>query len=283
MEIQGNNLVFQQEPLMNSLLCRAAIAITLTLGIILPAHCQTITLYDGASNVAPTDPSWAWTFAGIGTVTPPGGSGFTQLSTAAADALQAGFSKTTPTNLLASFGWRLRFDLQVNSEDHSNPAGDKNSDGLSDRGGISLIALGADHLGVELTFWPNEVWTQEQSPLFVHDTVNDRAFLNTTAAGTGSAGLIRYDLVVSGSGYNLFVNGSNSSSLTGTLKNYTAGPAIYSLPNFLFIGDDTTSARGAFSLSRVELASVPEPSVWTMLISGISLGGVIAYRRRQRI
>ena len=240
------------------------------MGLILVAFCvshsgaQTTVLYDGTSNVTPSDVAWGWTYAGVGTVTPPGGSGYTQLSTTGLDAFQAGFSRLAPSNLYASLGWRLRFDLQITTEDHSNAGGDKNSDGLSDRSGVSFIALGADHLGVELGFWNNEVWAQQQTPLFIHDTVNERAFLNTTASGTGAAGLIQYDLVVNSSSYQLFVDGSPTASLSGLLKNYTSGPAIYSQPNFLFVGDDTTSARGAFKLSRVELTAVPEASAWVL-------------------
>ncbi|MEP6756525.1 MAG: hypothetical protein ABJA67_13550 [Chthonomonadales bacterium] len=266
---------------MKSLLCRAAITTAVLSFFAKPALCQTTVLYDGASNVTPSDVSWGWSFAGAGSVTPPGGSGFTGLSTTANDAFQAGYARNTPTALFASLGWNLRFDMQVTAEDHSNPTGDKNADGLSDRGGVSVIALGADHLGVELTFWNNEVWTQEQSPLFVHDTVLDRAFMNTTTTGTGSAGLIRYDLLVNGSSYRLYVNGSSTAAMTGTLKNYTGGPAIYNTPNFLFFGDDTTSARGSFNLSRVAITSAPEPSFWSMLLTSvIGLGGLLAYRRK---
>ena len=264
------------------MLCRALIALLFAATLSPTARSQTTVLYDGSSNVTPSDPSWGWIYAGIGTVTPPGGSGYTQLTTMTSDAFQAGFSKTAPANLYASLGWRVRFDLQLTAEDHSNSAGDKNADGLSDRSGVSLIALGADHLGVELGFWNNEIWTQQQSPIFIHDTVNERAFLNTTASGSGSAGLIRYDLVVNGPSYYLYVNGSSLPSLTGQLKNYTAGPVIYNQPNFLFIGDDTTSARGAFSLSRVELTAVPESSTVAFIIaSGIAL--IVSFRRRRAV
>jgi len=109
--------------------------------------------------------------------------------------------------------------------------------------------LGSDKKGIELGFWTNAVWAQSDSPLFTHaETTN----LNTTAAA------VDYALSIGPTHYALFTNGVPV--LSGPVRDYTAftGPVDpYETPNFLFFGDNTSSAQAASALKRYVLVTVP--------------------------
>lgn len=246
---------------------------------------QSFTLYNGASGVTPDDATWGWTYLSTGgsAAKTPGG-GLTTLDSTASDGISAGFStitssRSTPFVLNNALGYTVGFDIQVNSEDHSNPLADKNADGLADRAGISLIVLGSDHKGVELAFWQDEIWAQQDSPVFTHSSVSERV----QSAGLTSL-LTHYNLTVQGNSYSLS-NGGGTLLLTGTLKDYlgNGGPAFpYAGSNFLFVGDDTTSARGSVGIAGVTVSlATPEPGVWALLSSGL-LGSGLLWKRRKR-
>jgi hypothetical protein len=231
---------------------------------------RAVTLYDGALNTTPGGQGWTFSAPGA-TETAPGGSGATTLSTDANNALQGGYTRLAPFALDRAVGYTFRFDVQVLTETHAT----------NDRAGLSVIVLGGDKKGIELGFWTGEVWAQSDAPLFTHA---EGAALNTTGAGGGAAGLIRFDLQVKDDTYRLFANGGGAPLLTGAVRDYTAftGPIDpYETPNFLFIGDDTTSARGSFKVSRVEVtASVPEPGSAALLMGSVL--SVMGLRRRRR-
>ena len=163
-----------------------------------------------------------------------------------------------------TLGYRVRFDVKINSEDHSPDDSDKNEDDLSDRAGFSLVAISSDgQKGVEIGFWDNEIWVQkdgisDSGPLFTHDTANpsgDRWFEDTTQLNS-------YELAVLGDNFTLFRNG-NAILNNRPLRNYTsfAGQINpYKTPNFLFLGDDTTSASASFELKNVAVKTA-EPRV----------------------
>ncbi len=220
------------------------------------AGADTTVLYDGASGKLPSNAVWGWMLAnfGGGAITAPGTTGAVTLNSTASNSIRLGYSRVAPVALDRTAGYTLRFDLLVVSENHS--ASDKNGDGLGDRAGISVIVVGNDGLGIELSFWGGEIWPQSQTPLFRHVATAERAFFNTKLPGTGAAGTVRYQLSVSGSVYALYANGSATPILTGPLRSYAAFsgfPDPYEIPNFLWIGDNTSSARGKFKLARVEL------------------------------
>jgi hypothetical protein len=121
------------------------------------------------------------------------------------------------------------------------------------RAGFSLLVLSDDKLGIELGFCRNEIWAQEGgiTSLFTH--AEGAAFGTTTD-------LITYRLVVLGNIYNLSANGS--SVLTGSLRNYTAATITfpfnpYTIPDLIFLGDDTSSARGKIKLPAVSIIDGP--------------------------
>jgi hypothetical protein len=183
--------------------------------------------------------------------------GVTTLDTSADNGIYAGFVTQSVQPLDRTAGYTIRFDIRVASSDFANAS----------RAGFSVIALSSDRKGIELGFHANEIFAQGDSPLFVR--VEETAF-DTTAA------LTRYDLEVLGDSYTLKANGITK--LTGPLRDYTpfAGPIDpYETPNFLFFGDDTTSARGRTEISYIATA-VPEP----MAMGLMTLTSTILRRRR---
>ena len=266
------------------------IFVTLSLSALLLASAsvgftQSFTLYNGASNVTLDDPSWGWNYVSQGgSAIKTAGGGMTTLDSTASDSISAGFStvtssRSTPFILDNARGYTVGFDIQVNTENHSNPAADKNADGLADRSGVNLIVLGSDHKGLELAFWQDEIWPQQDNPLFIHNALKERA------QGVSLTSLLtHYDLRIQGNNY-VLANGGGTVLLTGNLRDYAANgaPALpYAGQNFLFLGDDTTSARGSVGIAGVKLLlATPEPGAWALLGSGLA-GGALLGRRRNR-
>lgn len=220
------------------------LAFLLLPGGTLPTSAQV--LFSGAQNLSPGAQGWAVVaFPATAAISDNGVFSFDGRTGGQAN--RGGISITSPTPIRTDPPTALRFSLQVTAEAHANP----------NRAGVSVICLSDDLRGIELGFWVDRVWAQASSPLFVHA---EESLLNTTA------GLMNYELRFSGEGYELKADGQPV--LTGPLRNYSsfAGfPNVYALPNFIFVGDNTTSASGAFVLQSVELevslAPIPIPEI----------------------
>jgi hypothetical protein len=225
----------------------------LLLSVSLSAFASSYTLYDGSAGTAPAAQGWAsFTLGSTETL----GGGAVTLDSTAASALHAGYGLIAPISLDGSVGFDYSFTVRVNSETHSS----------NDRAGFSVIVITSNLSGIELGFWQTDVWAQNVG--FTHG--EDAAF-NTTS------GLIQYDLLVAGSSYSLYQ--SAAPLLSGSLRDYSASGAPYNLANSLFLGDDTTSAKGSFSLSAVGL-SAPEPGAFVLLASGLA---ALLLRKTSRI
>ena len=93
-----------------------------------------------------------------------------------------------------------------------------------------------------------------------------------------------YDLTVLGNNYTLASGGNTL--ISGLLRDYTgaqgAASAIYNTANFLFLGDDTTSAGASVNIQNITLntntAAVPEPS--SMLGMGLAIGFGATLKRK---
>lgn len=135
-------------------------------------------------------------------------------------------------------GFQVNFSGQVENESHSN----------NNRAGFSVMVLGNDARGIELAFWENEIWAQSDDltgGLFTH---GEAATFDTTA------GLINYQLNIINDTYT--VNANGLSILTGPVRdygNFEGFPDPYQSPNFLFIGDNTTSAQARIRLSYLSI------------------------------
>jgi hypothetical protein len=193
------------------------------------------TLYDGRKGTAPDRQKWTF-FATGGSQSFSKASRAPTFSTLGHSAFQGGYSRLLPFNLSRAKGYAVNFDLQVLAETHGTP----------NRAGVDLIVLGADKKGLELGFWTDQIWAQGDKPLFHHA---EGAALNTAAK------LVHYQLQVQGRSYRLFAD--SRPVLSGPIRDYTAFEGFinpYRTPNFLFLGDDSTSASGSFRLTRFSVS-----------------------------
>jgi hypothetical protein len=79
-------------------------------------------------------------------------------------------------------GYTLTFAIQVEAEGHGN----------NNRAGFSVIVLSDDKKGIEMAFWEDEIWVQE-------DDLNDPGDLFTHAEGvpySTTTGLTTYNLAI---------------------------------------------------------------------------------------
>ncbi len=269
-----------------------------------------LTLYDGTTNLLMTAtgsaPGGPWfdyrdTSAFGGTATLSAGGGGTTLTTDIP--ISAGYSNysftqqnTSLTNVTfipspinpgrfpaldRNAGYVLSFTSQIISETRS-PSANKNNDGKDDRAGFSVIVIGNDLRGIELGFWENRIWAQEDStsqsnPALEPDSdpaSNFRTlFTQAEFVEINTTTLTSYDLAILGNSYTLFSNGTPL--LSGRLRDYTAFvpstlsifpfqvtlPDPYALPNFIFLGDNTPAAAASVRINAVSLAtSAPFPA-----------------------
>jgi len=221
---------------------------------------KTLVLYDAASGAIPGVPLMNFTDFPPGVAPPIYSDGVTVLDTTiSGQGTYAGwtsFGATTPgfPILDRNAGFQVEFTLQIENESHGN----------NNRSGFSLIILSEDARGIELAFWENEIWVQSDSStggLFNHG--EGITFPTTT-------GLINYQLTMTGDTYTLTAN--TQSILTGLVRNYSdfdGFPDPYQTPNFLFLGDNTTSAQARVRLRFVSVTG-SEPVMPTGTSTSIS-------------
>ncbi|MBW4610169.1 MAG: DUF4347 domain-containing protein [Hassallia sp. WJT32-NPBG1] len=177
-------------------------------------------------------------------------------------------------------GYSIKFSAQITSENHSNSGADKNGDGKADRAGFSVTVIGNDKKGLELGFWTNEIWAQNDGiaeppggNLFTHGegTTN---FTTTTQKS--------YELKILGNNYSLFADNNQNAILSGNLRDYTSSttPAFlpsnpYNTPNFLFFGDNTPTSSADFKLGAISITTGSTPgSISVNEDTGINVKGV---------
>jgi len=206
------------------------------------ACAQTTVLYDGAHGGTPDTQGMTYQTDSLA-ATQTFSNGATIFDTTAQQGIHAGYaigSQIAAPTLDRTSGYTLTFTLRVLSEAHAN----------ANRAGWSVIALSSDKQGIELGFWADHVWAQNDGAaeppagtLFTHG--EDKAFTTTS-------GLISYTLAVRAATYTLAAD--DTTILSGPLRDYTpfVGPIDpYEIPNFVFLGDDTGSARASVELAAV--------------------------------
>jgi hypothetical protein len=222
------------------------------------SHEEIITLYDATLGGTPdTQGKLAFRASPDAIATQIYADGCTILDSIASQTDAAGYfadPRAIPA-LDRTTGYALRFTVQVVAEYHADS--DKDGDGIGDRAGFSVIVLSSDTRGIELGFWEDQVWAQEQGAaeppagtLFTHA---ESARFDTTSR------MITYTLAMRNDQYELSSEGVTI--LRGRLRDYSAfeGPVNpYRTPNFIFLGDDTGSARAVIRLAYVALTTNDE-------------------------
>lgn len=205
----------------------------------------TTVFYDGALGGLPDTQDMEYFAVPGASATQSFSGGATTLDTTPQIADSAGYrvpAASSPT-LDRAAGFKLNFSLQIESENHN---------ANNDRAGFSVILLAEDKQGIEIGFWEDEVWAQEggTADLFTH--AEGVVFTTTT-------GIIEYELEIVGNTYTL--TAPAMTTLTGSVRDYTAWvppfgfPDIYEIPNFVFLGDDTSSAESRIKLAYVSVTT----------------------------
>ncbi len=246
----------------------------------------TTTLYDGAVNATATpntynSPNQYLNFASLNGGSQSASGGVTTLDTSGSNSSYAGYSNYNST--LSAFvnssfpvldnnaGYTLSFKIDINSQTATSP----------NRAGFSVIVLGSDKKGIEIGFGSSDIFALN----------NDTGFSKGEFIAQG--GILSspntYDLTVLGNSYTLN-NGANS-LLSGSLRDYSANATtlltqVYNTANFVFLGDDTTSAGAKTNIQNIILAdnnnstAVPEPS--SLVGTGLAIGVAVTLKRRLR-
>ncbi|MEE3717507.1 Ig-like domain-containing protein [Tumidithrix elongata RA019] len=221
---------------------------SLTQSFAIAAASQTITLYNASLNTLPTTQGWLFSSLPSG-ITPTAANGVTNLNTFANSLSYAGFARADQV-LDRTIGYTLNFTAQVLAEAREASA-NKNNDGKDDRAGFSVIVLSSDKKGIELGFFSNSVWAQ-----------NDGANLFTQAESVAfntSVNPVNYQLSIQGNTYILKATNAvtnATATLSGRVRDYTPFVGTidpYETPNLIFLGDDTTSARANVNIGSISL------------------------------
>jgi alpha-tubulin suppressor-like RCC1 family protein len=210
------------------------------------------TLYSASIPSLPSQQGWLSFATGLTGSQTRNASG-TVLNSTAQVADRAGYSNHTATSATlvnATFppldrtaGFSLDFRLRVLSEIHQ----------VSNRAGFSLTLLdqGPTPQGVELGFWSNSIFSQAggSTPF---QTIAERV------DGVNTSDAINYSLRILDQRYYLLAG--NSLLLSGAVQDFSRwakDPLLpynpYTTPNFLFLGDNTSSASASLELGSVTL------------------------------
>lgn len=225
------------------------------------ARATTTALYDGAvAGQTPADQgSFSYRASGGAAATATAVAGGTLMDSLSQPGDYAGYTSTPPGNLPAlrrSEGYTLTLTAHLLASQVDDPH----------RAGFSLILLGDDSYGIELGFWPGEVWAQNDGAndptpgqgLFTH---GEGAAFDTTA------GLVTYTVIVRDNGYTLLADGAPL--LAGPLRKYEPSldprdpefnslRLVYYLGKLIFLGDNTSRAGAEALLTGVALETAPQ-------------------------
>ncbi|AFY70097.1 hypothetical protein Pse7367_1821 [Thalassoporum mexicanum PCC 7367] len=247
------------------------------------SQAASFTLYDGTAQAVTPDnfaPQFLDFNPGLvpgATQTYSGGINATNLNTTASDGVQAGYTNFNLASMLVNpafpdldrtVGYTLSFVVEIVSA----------AEASADRAGFNVIAVssdpGAGNLSsVEISFQTNRVFSQptpDPNPAIGFSGFGEE---NTMFNPVG-VGFVAYDLVVAGSTYELFAN--SASILSGPLRDYTpfAGfPDPYETANFIFFGDDTTSAQANINFQSATLTTIPfefSPAFGLIALAGVA-------------
>lgn len=205
-----------------------------------------VVLYNGLSTPSQTPAQQGWVYQA--TAFPPVPAAIatrlgTNLDTTGNVNNLAGYFRLLPSALNRRNGYTINFTVQINSEYHGTN---------TNRAGFSVLVMSdrtsgeTQPYGIELAFWQTSIWAQNSS-----FTRGENVSFNTQA-------VYNYRLNVLGTRYRLFVDGSSTPILQGSLRQYTGYtpppgyPNPYAIPRLIFLGDNTTSAKAKVTVNLVE-------------------------------
>lgn len=213
-------------------------------------------LYDASLGTLPTGQGWQFQASpNDGPVTQSVSGGVLTLDTTPVRNDRAGYPSRLPTvpplpafpnhpgvgTLDRNAGFTLRIEARVDAEGHNT----------AHRSGFSVLVVCADLSAIEIGFWTDLVWAQDDDQgggtLF---TQGESVAFDTSAAE------VVYELSVEGGIYRLFADGTPI--LGGALRDYTNATGlagyVYKTQNMIFWGDNTSSADARTEVSMVSLA-----------------------------
>lgn len=221
---------------------------------------KTLVLYDAASGAIPSETLMDFTDfpPGAASLTYSDGMAVLDTSPSGTDTFAGWVSGQAITPgfpiLDRTAGFQVNFTLQVESESHTN----------NNRAGFSVILLDQEAKGIELAFWENEIWAQ-------NDDLTGRLFTHGEGVAFPTADLAEYQVTIVGDIYSLTAN--SQPVLSGPVRDYSrfeGFPDPYETPNFIFWGDDTTTAD-----ARVKLRFVSVTGTESMLPADTATGTII--------
>ena len=220
-------------------------------------------LYDATLNTLPA--AQGWLSGGIGPVTHGAAGGIYSFDSTALTSTQWGHSQTlSATPLDTNQGFDLSFSLRVVSEDHGANL---------NRAGFSVLFTGQDPThALELAFWSNRVWA------YHYDAQQVSPFVQGVGVAIDATQWTSYTVQVRQQSFSVLAG--PTLLMSGALENYTAQGAPYSASNFIFFGDDTSSARASVQIGVIALSPVPEASSALMMLVGVLLIPLRSWRRR---
>ena len=223
---------------------------------------KTLVLYDAASGAIPGESLMDFTDfpPGAASLTYADGAAVLDTSPSGSDTFAGWVSGQAITPEFPSLdrteGFQVNFTLQVESESHER----------NNRAGFSVILLDQEAKGIELAFWEDEIWAQ-------NDAFTGRLF--TPGEGVAfdtTLGFIEYQVSVVGGTYTLTAN--STTILSGPVRDYSqfdGFPDPYETPNFLFWGDDTSAAEALVRLRFVSVSGTASPlPIETITATGTS-------------
>lgn len=199
------------------------------------------------------------------------------LNSTAANSIYAGYSSHTTlgTPLNPSFpvldrnagavtvGFEISFNLKIISESRINP----------NEAGFSIVVVTSDRKAIELGFQQlsatsGRIFAKGDGITPNPDGQPNGLFLPAENIAYNTNRATNYTLSVQGDSYSLVNDGNpifdGSTGFSGPLRDYSAfsGPIDpYETPNFLFLGDKTTSAQANINLTQVFLQMRSNPRV----------------------
>ena len=172
-------------------------------------------------------------------------------------------------------GFSLSFRFSMNSENHT---------GNANRAGFSVTLLDSEHKGIEIGFQSDLIFAQNDDSGGAANMFTASTNASERKSVTGLDTFSNWNLAINANGYSLTREGAEV--IHGSLRDYSAysgiGQEAYRTTNFLFVGDNTTSAGATTTLQYLAIgpAPVPEPSAYMMLLAGLGCISLTVYCRR---